>query len=79
MEGPSLVSTAGVTDRIHGCDGMILLRGIAFRQGQPPWSSGVVHIAYLPDAYLPDGCVADLPRWCGSWTTAHGGFPCRSG
>lgn len=39
----------GAPAEIHGCDGMILLRGIVIRPGQAPWRAGVVHIAVVPD------------------------------
>lgn len=39
----------GTLDEIHGCDGMVLLRGITFGQGSAPRWSGVAHIAYMPD------------------------------
>ncbi|MCW2241292.1 GTP cyclohydrolase I [Azospirillum canadense] len=34
---------------IHGCDGMILLRGIVIRPSHALWRTGVVHIAFVPD------------------------------
>ncbi|WP_376989241.1 GTP cyclohydrolase I [Azospirillum rugosum] len=44
----------GTPAAIHGCDGMVLLRGIAFRPAPALWRAGIVHIAYVPDRRVSD-------------------------